>query len=46
MQVLIDKSGIIRDVKPGFSPRMLPQLRSEIARLRNATDFTKNKNQS
>jgi thiol-disulfide isomerase/thioredoxin len=34
MQVLIDKTGIVRDIKTGFDPRMLPQLRAEIERLR------------
>ena len=33
MQVLIDKEGIVRDIKTGFSPTMISQLRSEIARL-------------
>jgi len=34
MQVLIDKEGIVRDIKTGFSPSMLSQLRAEIERLR------------
>lgn len=34
MQVLIDKEGIIRDIKTGFSPSMISQLRAEIERLR------------
>ena len=34
MQVLIDKTGIVRDIKTGFSPSMVPQLRAEIERLR------------
>jgi thiol-disulfide isomerase/thioredoxin len=34
MQVLIDKEGIVRDVKNGFHPRMISQLRAEVAQLR------------
>jgi hypothetical protein len=34
MQVLIDKEGIVRDVKTGFNPRMASQLRAQIERLR------------
>ncbi len=34
MQVLIDKEGIVRDIKTGFSPSMMSQLRAEIERLR------------
>ena len=34
MQVLIDKEGIVRDIKTGFSPSILSQLRAEIERLR------------
>lgn len=34
MQVLIDKKGIIRDVKVGFSPRMGEQLRKQLDQLR------------
>ena len=33
MQVLIDKNGIIRDVKIGFSPRMGDQLRKQLDQL-------------
>ncbi|MGD0099510.1 MAG: TlpA disulfide reductase family protein [Acidobacteriota bacterium] len=33
MQVLIDKEGIVRDIKTGFSPTMAGQLRAEIERL-------------
>ena len=34
MQVIIDKKGIIRDIKVGFSPRMGEQLRQQIEQLR------------
>lgn len=34
MQVLIDKKGIIRDVKVGFSPRLGDMLRKQLAELR------------
>ena len=34
MQVLIDGSGIVRDIKTGFNPKMIPQFRAEIERLR------------
>jgi hypothetical protein len=34
MQVLIDKKGIIRDIKVGFSPRMGEQLRKQLDKLR------------
>ncbi len=33
MQVLIDKKGIVRDVKIGFSPRLTEQFRKQIAEL-------------
>jgi thiol-disulfide isomerase/thioredoxin len=34
MQVLVDKSGIVRHIQMGFSPRMSSQLRAEIDKLR------------
>ena len=34
MQVLIDKSGIVRHIQIGFSPRMSSELRAEIEKLR------------
>ena len=34
MQVLIDKKGIIRDIKVGFSPRMGEQFRTQLEKLR------------
>jgi len=34
MQVLIDRSGIVRDIKTGFNPKMISQFRAEIERLR------------
>lgn len=37
MHVLIDKSGIVREILIGFDPRMLPQLRSKIRNLQNGT---------
>ncbi len=34
MQVIIDKKGIVRDIKVGFSPRMGEQLRQQLEQLR------------
>jgi thiol-disulfide isomerase/thioredoxin len=34
MQVLIDKSGIVRDILTGYNPRMAKRLREEIEKLR------------
>ncbi len=34
MQVLIDKKGIVRDIKIGFSPRMGEQLKKQLEQLR------------
>ncbi len=34
MQVLIDKTGVVRDILTGYNPRMAKKLREEIANLR------------
>jgi cytochrome c biogenesis protein CcmG/thiol:disulfide interchange protein DsbE len=35
MQVLIDRNGIVRDIKTGFSPRTISELKEEINKLQN-----------